>query len=518
MVQAETLYRQGLHANGTPVVGHRDEGQSLQGRAAACVNCHRRSGFGLSEGKTLIPGISAGLLFRVRNNNAPAPDAMPASVMQFRAPYTESTVGRAIREGLGSDGQPLSLLMPRYDLTDQEIGALVDYLRQLSQGPFPGVSQDRLDFATIITPEAPAAAAEAMVATLHQFFQDREHIIAGEARPLTHTERGVVYRITRHWALHEWRLHGAPDTWAAQLAQYQQTTPAFAVISGIGGAHWAPVQDFCESAQLPCLFPNVDTPPPSSGFYSVYFSRGLGLESAVLQTALTQADPAASATPNGTDRRVLQVLLADGPAEQAAQQLAVGLGAQGWQVETRRVQPGSAWFAPLEQAPPAGQAVDLVLWLPPEELARLPARVPPLAGLWVSGLLGDLERAPMPAPWRARAKLTYPVELPERRLISMKLPEGWFRIHHLALDAPRIQFQTYTACQILSEMVSELQGSFVPEYLLERSEVMLSHRRQNGLFGHLSLGIDQRYASKGAYLVTLDDDGRVHADGDWRVP
>jgi hypothetical protein len=32
------------------------------------------------------------------------------------------------------------------------------------------------------------------------------------------------------------------------------------VVSGLGGSNWAPVHQFCERRQLPCLFPNVDAP------------------------------------------------------------------------------------------------------------------------------------------------------------------------------------------------------------------------------------------------------------------
>ena len=58
----------------------------------------------------------------------------------------------------------------------------------------------------------------------------------------------------------------------------------FAVISGLGGGDWSPVHDVCEREALPCLFPNVDAPPPQAehDFYSTYFSRGVLLEAEVI--------------------------------------------------------------------------------------------------------------------------------------------------------------------------------------------------------------------------------------------
>jgi hypothetical protein len=36
-----------------------------------------------------------------------------------RDPYTDATLARAIRDGLGVDGTPLNYLMPRYDLSSR---------------------------------------------------------------------------------------------------------------------------------------------------------------------------------------------------------------------------------------------------------------------------------------------------------------------------------------------------------------------------------------------------------------
>jgi hypothetical protein len=100
----------------------------------------------------------------------------------------------------------------------------------------------------------------------------------------------------------------------------------------------------------------------------------------------------------------------------------------------------------------------------------------------------------------------------------MKLPEGWFKIKRVALVDPRVQVQTYVALQILSETVGEMQVSFVPEYLIERLEVMLSHRLFNGIYPRLSLGAGQRFASKGGYLAHFDASRKLIPEGEWRVP
>ena len=66
--------------------------------------------------------------------------------------------------------------------------------------------------------------------------------------------------------------------------------PVFAVISGLAGAEWGPVHDFCEAQKLPCLFPNVDAPVSREGdFYSLYFSHGVLLEAGLIAGELQMA-------------------------------------------------------------------------------------------------------------------------------------------------------------------------------------------------------------------------------------
>jgi hypothetical protein len=62
--------------------------------------------------------------------------------------------------------------------------------------------------------------------------------------------------------------------------------------------------------------------------------------------------------------------------------------------------------------------------------------------------------------------------------------------------------------------------SFVPDYLVERVEVMLGHRLVNGYYPRLSLAPGQRFASKGGYVVRFTAAGgtALTADGDWTAP
>jgi hypothetical protein len=159
----------------------------------------------------------------------------------------------------------------------------------------------------------------------------------------------------------------------------------------------------------------------------------------------------------------------------------------------------------------------LVLWLRPDDLRRL-SGTPPEA-VYVSGLLGDLERAPLPAAWRPHAHLTYPVDLPERRRVRVDFALGWFRIRKIPIVNERVQADTYLACGVFSETLRNMIDAIYRDYLIERIEDGLEHRIVTGYYPRLTLGTGQRFGSKGAFLVRFAGDQRkpLLVERDWRT-
>src|SRR5258706_175987 len=79
----------------------------------------------------------------------------------------------ALREVIGVDGKPLSVLMPRFALDDASMAALIAYLRSLSAKSVPGVGDTVLEFATIVTPDADPVKRDAMLAVLNDYFAEK---------------------------------------------------------------------------------------------------------------------------------------------------------------------------------------------------------------------------------------------------------------------------------------------------------------------------------------------------------
>jgi hypothetical protein len=511
----EIVYRSGVLPSGKTLRGEREAGIFVEGASAACATCHRRSGLGTAEGQIIIPPITGTYLFRPRGKQIEDMDLRYVQGHGFnREAHTDASLARAIREGVGKNGRKLNYLMPRFDLDDATMASLVAYLKDLSKAPYRGATEDTLHFATVITPDADPVERQGMLAVLERFFADKNEFTRGGSRPLRSTSTGVGFRVNRKWQLHVWQLAGPADSWEQQLRQRLAAEPVLAVISGLGGKTWAPVHRFCEQASVPCLLPNVELPVVAEGdFYPMYFSKGVLLEAQLIAKRLEQrGDPPL--------RRLVQVYRAGDVGETAARALATAAAALGLEVTERVLGSGSVVQGQIEATKDLDAGDALVLWLRPDDLSVLPAGIPKAAAVFMSGLMGHLEQAPLPAAWRAVARMAYPADLPEMRKFRMNFPLTWFKIKRIPVVAERVQVDTYIACGIVAEMLGEMLDSFVPEYLEERIESMLSYRTLTGFYPRLGLAQGQRFASKGGYIARFAEaqGTRIVADSEWIVP
>lgn len=508
----EAIYEHGVLSSGEPLVAVHTSGARASGAEAACANCHRRSGLGSREGRYDIPPITGRYLYHDRPTDLIHFDLPFVQQMRFnREPYTDATVARALRAGVDSSGRPLSDLMPHFVLSDRDMAGLIAYLKQLDRRSLPGVTGDLLHFATIITPDADPVKKAGMLAVLNQYFADK-NAASLSPTPRLRSKHAWEFMVNRRWQLHVWQLKGPPDTWGRQLDADFAREPVLAVISGIGGADWRPVHRFCERNRVPCLFPNVEVPDVADGDnYSLYFTRGV-----LLEAELIAEDIAGYA--KGAPQRVDQIYRLGDSGEAAAHALAAALKGRGIDIVDHAV-PAGRPIARVIAGLRRGKHDSLVLWLRPPDLTRL-GKPPAEAEIYLSGLMGGLEFAPLPAAWRPQTRVAYPFDLPAGRRVRVDFALGWFRIRHIAVVDEQVQADTYLACGLLAETLSMLVDAFIPEYLIERLQDMIEHRIITGYYPRLALATGQRFASKGGYLVRFQDpEGpRLAAASAWMAP
>lgn len=88
----------------------------VEGSQLACAGCHGADGRGDDEGATLIPPVTWEALTTPTGG---------------RSAYDAETFARAVRAGVGPDGQKLSAAMPRYLMDDAAMAGLVESLTRL---------------------------------------------------------------------------------------------------------------------------------------------------------------------------------------------------------------------------------------------------------------------------------------------------------------------------------------------------------------------------------------------------
>jgi len=114
-VLGRQIFRAGTDQNGQPIPR---SGAGMMG--FACADCHGADGRGrrvrLMMGTFQTPDIRYSTLTTPREGE-------PA--------WTEREIKRAVEAGVDPSGGQLDWRMPRWDLSDKEFGALLDYLKEL---------------------------------------------------------------------------------------------------------------------------------------------------------------------------------------------------------------------------------------------------------------------------------------------------------------------------------------------------------------------------------------------------
>ncbi len=530
----ERLYKQGILASGEPLQATTQGDITFSGSQFSCVNCHRASGYGSSEGGNYVLPITGPALYRQRDLDRAdifkklfkeyQPKRFKARMRmpQMRPAYTDESLAKAIKEGVDPTGRQLDLLMPKYKLPDQDMDNLVAYLKQLTVKDDPGVDAEKLYFATVVSDKIDPDKRRAMLETMRKFIVWMNLDTKGDLRnpnfsPHYRTEFIKAYRL---WDLQVWELKGEPNTWAEQLANYYSKRPVFAVISGMINGPWQPVQQFCESGKIPCLFPHTQLPdltkPPS---YSVFFTRGLTLEAEVIGHYLKDKTDAAEPT------QIIQLhntsLSGSVPADVLS---ATFKDSKRFQIQDRGFSGAEALTAELEKILASDSHPDtLILW--PGEHTNAATKwlinnpqVAKTVFLPSEALVDEYQN------WPAQANdylfFSYPNELPEAYHPRAFRVRAWMNTRRLDITDQRLQFNTYYALTMLQYGLEHIIDNFSRDYLLEYIEHEAENALNPGTFPRLSLGPGQRFASRGAYVMKFDMDSqhKIVPVSDWIVP
>jgi len=503
----QRIYREGITSSGAPLRAATAGQTQLSGKEVACVACHRRSGYGSTEGQTTVRPITAGALFEDKTLVVRSPRIKAQLGSRQRPAYSAQTLARAIRQGLDSSDKPLESLMPRFVLTDDDMASLILYLNTLSLDPSPGVDDQEIHFATVVDSNVAPQRRRAMLEVMQAFFKDKgANVRQEELRRDAGNMR--MYRAYRKWVLHVWELQGSAESWPAQLEAYYRDQPVFALVGGLGLADWAPVHAFSERFEVPAVFAQMGLPvTQGENNYNLYLTRGVALQVDVLASFLKS---------QGETQRVIQVYRADatGLAASARLREALASHAKIEDVVLVGVPDANFWSKLI-----AAQADGVVLWLTGQELVNLPPDGLPVPTYLAFDFLG--EKLPTDLTKRnENVRLVYPSDLSpkhESRLLRNKI---WLRSKGIAITDEVVQMNTLFAMTVVSDALGHLMDSFSRDYFVERIEHAVAQMPTPSFYPGVSLGQGQRFAAKGASVVRLVGGEKPQFKGlsEWIVP
>lgn len=534
----QRIYREGIGVDGRAVTAIVAGDAAVDGTTLTCVSCHRRSGIGSREasvvawpvtGKELsVPRRRAGAWNPTKQHEGPGAVerwSLPPrfrEMADLRPAYTDETLARVLRTGVDSGGRVLNRAMPRFELTERDEAVLLHYLESLSEDLSPGVDDEAIRFATVVTEGVPQADRDAMLAVLQAHVdahntQTRPYERRAKTGPFYKTERYGAYR---KLALDVWELEGPPDTWRQQLEARYAQRPVFALLGGIAAGSWGPIHEFAEERRLPAILPVTERPVVSeTDWYTLYFSKGPYQEGEAAARFVGRNVGA------GRPVRVLQVYRIGTAGEDAArgfQETWGRLGETG--LVSRPLDPGEDAATALELDPGKGSgSAILVLWLEGEELAEaLRHALAPTDGIeavFASWRLATSDLGGLPEAARKRLYLTYPYTLPEERERRQRIVDRWLKARGISGVSPAVEAQMYFLGWMLPGAIGALRNEFYRDYFLEAFEMMQDQDYAIPLYHRLSFGPDQRYLAKGCYIVQLsaDDAPRLMPASDWVI-
>ena len=513
----ERMYRQGILPSGEPMLAYVKGDLPVSGTAFSCESCHQRSGLGCLEGGVYTLPTNGAKLFQPYQEFFKNIEQKYFPPAPRRPAYTDATLAEVIRSGTTPTGAALNDVMPRYLLEDEDMTILLSYLRSLSARFSPGVTNTTLRFATILAEDVPAEERDALLGPLEQYItlknnQSIAYKTKSGARSRQMAENMLTSKelATRSLTLSRWILKGPPETWRAQLEEYYRNEPVFAFLGGISRNEWLPMHQFSEENHIPCLLPLTDFPVISENdWYTLYPSKGYYQEGEAAARYLNSRNDLTM------ERPILQIV------RDSKEGKALSTGFENTWRDIGRPAPIKVSINAgehitttflnqlLEREKPAA----ILLWdghetLPVLEMAAGIKDKPEII-IVSSRYLGARFRE-IPDIARHVTYITYPFAFAQKTIRtsmgSTTVPDDTKMSVNLASvpvfeKTDRITSMSKTITQLATMSLMDMGGNYYSDNFFDVMSMLAD--QPSAVFGRLSFGPGQRYASKGCYIVQL---------------
>jgi hypothetical protein len=508
ILKGKNIYMHGRLTSGKDVVATTAGDVKLTGEQAACVNCHRHSGLGSTEGSTVTPAITGEILFSEKKIKAHRyqPLKNQATYALDRPAYTENSLKNTLISGVDLNGNSLELLMPRYAFEEIDYKHLYAYLNSLSINN-AGVTDTTLHIATIIDGRASTDKINTMLRTLERYISD---LNSGTRREVERTAQAPIqkewlYRGYRKYKLHIWKLSGEPDSWQKQLNNHYDKTPVFAIVSGISNDSWENIDKFCNDREVPCILPNTKTPGYSTNnFYTLYYNAGPYNDASIIARYFKN-----STIDNNKTGSIVQLYDSSSYSEVAKNTLHEEITSNGKRnitsvsLDTISNKHGIDLYI-------KNKNTTVIIWsekIDTSLLEALSSNKNKIRSVFIPYYLATSTET--------REKLetidldiftSYPYVNPSSEPRDTIRSTAWGKSKKIDMTEKAVFTDTFTAIKVFINAIKHLRSNFNRAYMIELLEHKLDNSVLTGMYPKLTIGPNQRYASRGGYIMKVPGD------------
>jgi ABC-type branched-subunit amino acid transport system substrate-binding protein len=477
--RGKQIYVQGSSSSGREVLAYLGEASlEVPGSAMACANCHGLDGQGKPEGGVIPSNLSWEALTKPYGITHPSGRTHP--------PYTERALELAITRGLDPAGNKLLNVMPRYQMSLEDMTDLIAYLKRVGHDRDPGMTENSITIGTIVPTKAELAdVGQAVKAVLTAFFSEVN-------------SRGGIY--SRKIELKFVETAETPTATGANVRRFIQDERVFALASPFTAGADREITTLMRELEVPMvgpltLYPQISYPLNRHVFYLL---SGIDGQARALVKFASERLPDQKAGvlvvyPEGEMSAVVLEAIKD----QCQKSVCGPLQAYSYQ--------HAAFDAPALTEKLSQMSKNVVFFLgTSEEAVALMKEAEKLRwspSLYVPGAAGSgILNAPL--SFNKKVFLSFPTtpadqtaeEVGEFRALAAKykLPT-----QHLA-----VQLSAYSSAKILVEGLKRAGKDISREKLIETLEGL--NQYATGLTPAVTYGPNRRIGAMGAYIVTID--------------
>jgi len=521
ILAGKEIYRHGKLLSGDNLVATTIGDVKLNGEQAACVNCHRHSGLGSTEGSTIAPAITGEILFSEHKIKAHRyqPNTKQSSSSLDRPAYTKDALRNTLLSGVDVNGVALNRLMPHYAFSNEDYENLHAYLNSLSIND-DGVTDSTLHIATIIDERVSPKKISTLLHTLERYLSDLNSNSRHEA------ERSAQAPIQKEWQyqgyrtlkLHVWKLSGEPETWQQQLEQHYRKTPVFAVATGISKDSWKSVDAFCNKKELPCILPTIKTPGYSiNNFYTLYYNAGPYNDASVIANYYNNSDNETLA------ENILQLHDTSSYSIVANDTLLQGISSNA-NISINSIALDSSFNAEKLRSQLDNKKSTVMVWaktLNSEMIDALSENKNSIQSVFIPYYLATSMDTRKAIESIGIPVLTaYPFVNPDSEVRATIRSSLWARSRKIDLSEKEVFTNTFTAINLLVDAIKHVRSHFNRAYIIELLEHMLDKAVLTGMYPKLSIGPGQRYSSRGGFIMKVPAQASLplQAQSPWLLP